>query len=295
MTKRLYIIGNGFDLHHGIPSRYSQFGDYLLNVDPASWRTICEYLFVDKDFWACFEERLASFDEDAIIDYAEQFLVSYGADDWSDAYHHDFEYEIEQVVDALSRKLRDHFAAWIRQLPPPVEGTYSLIRSVDPGALFLTFNYTPTLETLYGATPANVLHIHGNASVASDQIVLGHGWERLDEEKLSPKVHEDTDTRFAGGYRLIDSYFADTFKPTIALIERNSGFFGRISNVDEVFVLGHSLSEIDAPYLHEVIRRIRPDATWTVSYHGSSAEAEDRMNGLGVSPALSRFHPLSLL
>ncbi|BBB12888.1 AbiH family protein [Sphingopyxis sp. FD7] len=106
MTKRLYIIGNGFDLHHGIPSRYSQFGDYLLNVDPASWRTICEYLFVDKDFWACFEERLASFDEDAIIDYAEQFLVSYGADDWSDAYHHDFEYEIEQVVDALSRKLR---------------------------------------------------------------------------------------------------------------------------------------------------------------------------------------------
>ncbi|BBB12895.1 bacteriophage abortive infection AbiH family protein [Sphingopyxis sp. FD7] len=195
----------------------------------------------------------------------------------------------------LILKLRDHFAAWIRQLPPPVEGTYSLIRSVDPGALFLTFNYTPTLETLYGATPANVLHIHGNASVASDQIVLGHGWERLDEEKLSPKVHEDTDTRFAGGYRLIDSYFADTFKPTIALIERNSGFFGRISNVDEVFVLGHSLSEIDAPYLHEVIRRIRPDATWTVSYHGSSAEAEDRMNGLGVSPALSRFHPLSLL
>ena len=27
--QNLYIIGNGFDLHHRIPSRYSQFGEWL--------------------------------------------------------------------------------------------------------------------------------------------------------------------------------------------------------------------------------------------------------------------------
>ncbi|ABE65044.1 conserved hypothetical protein (plasmid) [Nitrobacter hamburgensis X14] len=295
MANRLFIIGNGFDLHHGIPSRYSQFGEYLLAVDPTAWQMINEYLYVDEDFWACFEERLASFDEDAVINHAEQFLVGYGADDWSDAYHHDFEYEIEQVVDALSRKLRDHFAAWIRQLPPPIPDTYSPVRCIDPGALYLTFNYTPTLEATYGVPSANVLHIHGNATIPSDQIVLGHGWERLEEEKLSPKVHEDTDTRVAGGYQLIDGYFSGTFKPTDDILCRNAAFFSGITNIDEVLVLGHSLSDVDVAYLHEVIRSIRPYATWTVSYHGSPVGEVERMGRLGVSPALSRFCPLSLL
>jgi len=30
---RLFVIGNGFDLHHGIPSRYSDFGEYIQSVD----------------------------------------------------------------------------------------------------------------------------------------------------------------------------------------------------------------------------------------------------------------------
>jgi hypothetical protein len=29
MEETLYIIGNGFDLHHGIPSKYSDFKIYL--------------------------------------------------------------------------------------------------------------------------------------------------------------------------------------------------------------------------------------------------------------------------
>ncbi|WP_084646384.1 AbiH family protein [Devosia insulae] len=33
MSKRLYIVGNGFDRHHGIPSDYSEFGAYLKGVD----------------------------------------------------------------------------------------------------------------------------------------------------------------------------------------------------------------------------------------------------------------------
>lgn len=295
MADRLFIIGNGFDLHHGIPSRFSQFGEYLLAADSSALRTINEYLYIDEDFWACFEERLASFDEDAVIDHAEQFLVGYGADDWSDANHHDFEYEIEQVVDALSRKMRNHFADWIRQLPPVIPGYYSPVRCIDPGARFLTFNYTPTLESIYGVSPANVLHIHGNATVPSDQIVLGHGWERLDEEKLSPRVDENTDTRIAGGYQLIDGYFADTFKPTDEIIERNAAFFGGLADIDEVIVLGHSLSEVDAPYLSEVIRGIRFLANWTVSYHENPEREIERMGNLGVVRNQMRFCPLSQL
>jgi len=45
---------------------------------------VFRYFAVDADFWSEFEERLASFDTDTLIDDASQFLVSYGADDWSE-------------------------------------------------------------------------------------------------------------------------------------------------------------------------------------------------------------------
>lgn len=92
MSSNLFVIGNGFDLHHGIQSRFSDFGRRIAEVAPDLLELINEYLFVDEDFWNCFESRLATFDPDNVIDHAEQFLVPYGADDWSDAAHHDFEY-----------------------------------------------------------------------------------------------------------------------------------------------------------------------------------------------------------
>ncbi|WP_265468328.1 AbiH family protein [Aeromonas salmonicida] len=32
-TQTLYIIGNGFDLHHGLPTQYKHFKDLLNMVD----------------------------------------------------------------------------------------------------------------------------------------------------------------------------------------------------------------------------------------------------------------------
>lgn len=295
MGSKLFVIGNGFDLHHGIPSRFSDFGRSVAASDPDVVRLIDEYLFVDEDFWSCFEARLATFDADNVIDYAEQFLVSYGAEDWSDAFHHDFEYEIEQVVDGLSRRLHTRFAKWIRSLPIPDAGAVPLVQCVDPAARFLSFNYTPTLQRLYGVPDRNVLHIHGHSSDPDDGIVLGHGWERTAEDMLAREVNEDTDTRVAGGYRLIDEYFADTFKPTEHIVERYRAEFDSLGDVTEVIVLGHSLADVDAPYFREVIARTRASTTWTVScYLEPSAEME-RLEALGVPLHLARFAPLSAM
>ncbi len=104
--EKLFIIGNGFDLAHGIPSSFFDFGRYLDVVDPTISRLIRDYLFVHDDFWSCFEERLGTFDSENVIEHATNYLASYGADDWSDSGHHDFEYEIEQIVEGLSTDLR---------------------------------------------------------------------------------------------------------------------------------------------------------------------------------------------
>lgn len=295
MNQRLFIIGNGFDLHHGIPSRYSDFGRYVEQKDPTVHRLIREYLFVDKDFWNEFEDRLASFDSDAVIDYAENFLVSYGADDWSDADHHNFEYEIEQIVEGIATKLRKHFADWVRGLPIPVADTSPILRCVDQYALFLSFNYTPTLQSLYNVPEHNVLHIHGCSRNTNDEIVLGHGWEQQNEEMLSRHVDESTDTRVAGGYRLIDDYFAATFKPTIKTIERHKLFFASLRNVSEVWVLGHSLSEVDISYFDEVLAHINPSTSWTISHYNNLFEMQSRFSQLGVSDGNVRFADLGQL
>ncbi|MFD3191883.1 bacteriophage abortive infection AbiH family protein [Sedimentitalea sp. HM32M-2] len=246
MTEKLFIIGNGFDLHHGIPSGYGDFGRYVEQNDPATFQLINEYLFVDEDFWYCLEERLATFDSDKILDHAANFLVSYGVDDWSDADHHNYEYEIQQVAGGLSCDMRDRFADWVRSLPIPNAKFSPKIACVSPEAHFLNFNYTPTLQQAYNVPDQNVLHIHGRASEPNSKLVLGHGWERDADESLSRYVDEDTDTRVAGGYHLIDQYFADTFKPAGSIIALNKSFFTGLQNVREIWVLGHSLADVDA-------------------------------------------------
>lgn len=53
-------------------------------------------------------------------------------------------------------------------------------------AAFLTFNYTPTLETLYNIDENIIFHIHGKAGT-DDELVLGHGVSEGDIEKMLEK------------------------------------------------------------------------------------------------------------
>jgi hypothetical protein len=70
MTSTLYIIGNGFDLYHGIPSAYKQFGTFVRDHSPDVYASIENYLATDDDFWSNFEARLADFDANALIEHA---------------------------------------------------------------------------------------------------------------------------------------------------------------------------------------------------------------------------------
>ncbi|WP_292620253.1 AbiH family protein [Mesorhizobium sp.] len=106
MVQTLYVIGNGFDLHHGIESGYRHFGEYLKANDAATFEVVERYFELDADFWSDFGARLASFNIDTLAEDASEFLVSYGADKWRDSYHHDYQYLISQAVEAVSVKMR---------------------------------------------------------------------------------------------------------------------------------------------------------------------------------------------
>ena len=48
--KKLYIIGNGFDLYHNIPSSLSQFKAFIKKEDSFVFNEVDKYLPVDEDW-----------------------------------------------------------------------------------------------------------------------------------------------------------------------------------------------------------------------------------------------------
>ncbi len=292
----LYIVGNGFDLHHGVQSSYAAFGKYLKEVDADTYDQLVRYFSVDDDFWWQLEAKLAHLDADSLLDEASAYLSSYGADDWSDAGHHDYEYELDRVVVAISSTLHFRFSEWVRQLViPPPRLIDSKLLPLRRDARYLTFNYTDTLQRVYGICDASVIHIHGSAARAKDQIVLGHDWERTAADSFNHGIDpESADVRVMGGNEIIDRYFTDTFKPTACVIETLQPFFRSLSGIKKIFIMGHSLSSVDLPYLLELRRHLcNRDVQWQVSFHGSSEDAEAGMNSIGIDANEIRFVPLT--
>lgn len=267
----LYIIGNGFDRHHRMATSYQDFGSFLKQHYRQITDLLDEYLPTHEgdDFWNHFEERLADFDAETLIENPEQFIVSYGADDWSDAYHHDYAYEVDKVVRGVSEELLKAFTQWVRQIEIPHHLDAVLRARVDPRCRFISFNYTDTLQRLYEVPDSHVWHIHGSAR-RNDRLILGHAWNKKGKEKWVAKYDPDhDDPRQLEGANIIDRYFTETFKPTNTIIAENAGKFASLHDVTAVHVLGHSLAVVDLPYLEKVAQSISPAAEWRISYYGT--------------------------
>lgn len=285
-NRKLYVIGNGFDLCHGIPCHYWQFKEFVQEHDPNLLRAVEDYLPAEAD-WSDLESSLAEIDIDSMIDDLEHFMMSYGADDWSDSGHHDFQYEIGRIIEELSTDLRRQFGQWIRQLPIPTPTTAPLrLQTIDPTAFFLSFNYTSTLRELYCVPDAHVLHIHGRADLPDSDLILGHAWNPQERRSLNDRPDiEDLDTRLVEAHSILDRYFSKTFKPSGLLIQEHRPFFEGLTDVEEVCVLGHSLSKVDEPYFHALLAIPSiASARWQVACFTEDDEREKpaRLRELGL-------------
>lgn len=284
---KLYIVGNGFDLWHGIPSGYWNFKEYVRQRDRDVFSAVEDYLPAGDD-WSSVESALAGIDVENIIDDLGHFMASYGDDDWSDSGHHDFQYEVEQVVGRLSTQLTALFGEWIRALPIPTPATAkALLKRVDVEAAFLTFNYTLTLQKLYAVPDAHVLHIHGEAKTADDELILGHAWNPEHRKSLNDRDDiEEIDTRLMEAHDILDDFFSKTFKPSERLILQHQAFFDQLRSVDTVYVLGHSLSDVDLPYLKALLEiPAVAAARWHVACREEEEwpERRERLVEIGIS------------
>jgi hypothetical protein len=262
----LYIIGNGFDLSHGIKSSYWHFKNFVEANNKPLFESLEKYFYPD-DFWSVFEEALADLDTDVIRDEAANYLQSYGADDWSDAYHHDYQYEIDQRIDIVTAQLKNEFTKWVLSLSVP-DSTNGVI-VFKGNALFLNFNYTPTLQRIYNIPSERILHIHNAAVNMDSNLILGHGRKpSVKKDGTRQNDNEDSgDPRVQEGEDLISDYFSATYKSTEGIIQQHPGFFLTLKALKHIYVLGHSLAPVDIPYFKEILKNIDVESTsWTVSF-----------------------------
>ncbi|MDF3930532.1 bacteriophage abortive infection AbiH family protein [Pseudomonas putida] len=292
-AKTLYVIGNGFDLYHGISSSYGQFKEYVRANDSEVFDWVEEYIPAGE-YWGDLEDSLAYLDTENIVDERTQFLGSYGDDDWSDSGHHDFQYEIERVATGLSSTLQELFSQWVSSLviPDPSTATVKL-QTIDPEAFYLTFNYTNTLTKLYGIEPDRVLHIHGSED-DGDELVLGHAWQAQHRTPLN-REDEDPDAydhRVAEAMTELERYFEKTFKPSEKIITDNEAFFRGLGSVEEVRVLGHGLSKVDGLYFVNLVEGLKDrPVPWIVAYREGAnlIKMRESLAGFGVSESLISF------
>lgn len=285
--KRLYIIGNGFDLHHGIKSKYSEFRDFLIGSKEKSVAIdilTSYYNANDDEFWNSFENNLSKFD---VKRYTSEKTFEYYPDfSKDDNIHKQVEnasFNAEIDFEILSDEIKNAFHDWICTLNRPDPNKKIYINKKD--GFFINFNYTKTLEDLYNI-PSNIIsHIHGCIG-KDEEFIIGHGDKISANDITNNTVEElpddcvtleEIEKYYEGQYDPIESEIMDvtvdcvnTFlkKDVSGIIQNNYHIFEYLDKLEEVYIYGWSFSDVDLPYLMRImaINKNLSNIKWIISF-----------------------------
>lgn len=282
MMTTLYIIGNGFDLYHGLHTNYSDFHDFLschgeedlIDSMERYWGHY-DVLHGEHTLWSDLESALGEYN---VKDIMDDMFEGHTLDiDHISSSIGEVDAEVTENFVPLRERLNEQFSSWVRSMDFSRISRKSLY-GFDPSGLFLVFNYTDTLEKVYGVSSSQVLHIHGDAGNLADELIVGH-------DKLYKEVPQEDDFYDRTEYQhQIASVINGLYKDTAKIISRHHEFFSQLSSIDTVVVYGHSIADVDLPYFQEIKKNIQPNATWHISYHGDSLpDVNKRVSNLGVS------------
>ena len=260
--RKLIIVGNGFDLYHDLKTQYIQYRQYLLSHGYGgvvhSFEIGNDELESDIDFlWKDIESIIGLLNYES----AYHLLTSTDSEDWTDASNHDFEHEVSRMTDYWPI-LKDKMKEWINSIEY-TNHKNNLLTFINDDSYYISFNYTSTLEILYGICPDNILYIHGN-SQRDNELILGHNHKSYYPEWDDSS--EETDIRLRRAGEIMERHRLNTIKPVDLIIEKNADFLNAVNNVEEIFVLGLSYADVDLKYL-EYISNINKNMKWNFSWY----------------------------
>ena len=214
----------------------------------------------DREYllWRRFEEALGKFDTEGIFAYStEDIQIDYDHAMRDTAVVEDVP---EQEFRSLSDEMQETFEAWVSSN----NHLHVRPRSIplfDASGLFLSFNYTDTLESVYGVAHSQIAYIHGNAS-RGDRLIVGHCNHVAEIRDDDMPLYEENSRN-----SIIRQGNAQA-KDTAEAISRHLSFFQMLhQQVDAIVVYGHSLAMVDDPYFAEVIGHTGKFVPWYFSWH----------------------------
>lgn len=277
----LNIIGNGFDLMHGVKSSYYNFRDTLGKNN--SLRFALETYLNVEDLWADFEDALAYINSDAMFGVVDMWLDDFDAYD-SNAQAADFFAAVDTAtgpVQTIINDLPQRFRMWVESLKVP-DMAYTPLNGVIRNSKTLNFNYTEFIEDLYGVEKENVCYIHGcrrkEKYHPKDKLIIGHvpgagdddlvGDFRLPKYQNSRK-REMVEAAIDTAARNLSWYDEETTKNCKDIIKNHQEFFDGLSNLSRIIVVGHSLSPVDWDYFKKIIsiNKNQNNIEWLISCH----------------------------
>ena len=268
----LVIIGNGFDIHHGLATSYADFRNYLIQNGNASFVEQLESFFQSEYYdekegrhkfllWSNLEAAIGDYDIDSL--YHE-------LTDWI---HVDYDHMIQSATQ-YEDSPNDFLAPLMDGLPGVVNSWISKVSLhgvvadvvLPRDAKYLSFNFTTVLEDVYRIPEDRILHVHGLIG-GTEELIVGH------------KVYTDESEAFEVGApifqdeakRNIIGIMNERRKPTEEIISKHQPFFKSLQDITDIYVYGHSYSMVDRDYYEEIQKNVGPETKWHLGCHDDSA------------------------
>ena len=249
----LYFIGNGFDLFHGLKTKFIHFYSWLnlKDYEHEQFAYDLECLFPCSGIhgnwlWTDFEKALGGID----VDYIHEQYSGKEKDAFCDE---EYQNRAAHYLRHVTKRIPNYLKEWLKESYHPCVKNDTL--HLNPESRYLSFNYTMLLEDVYNIPSDNVLHIHGSIKNVNP-LTTGHFVYFPDKDE-DPKSYN-----IERSWQNITQEANSLRKPVEKIIKDNKLFFTSLSNIKNIVIFGHSLSKIDRQYFTEVVKNVYEDARW---------------------------------
>mgnify|MGYP004557646153 FL=1 len=285
----LYIVGNGFDLAHGLKTKYNDFRNWLEESGFHSFVNRMEALYPDvknaNGEWNDIETALGHFKMKDVIAYDKNYTDCNTAGN--------VVLPVGNNIKSVTASLSGNLWKWIKSVDLLKTKRMFLL---NENALFVSFNYTLTLETVYGIPQDKTWHVHGSISDKTNVLVIGYGVDEKFDNAPNPTAYNLTDDDKRR------NMMADMVKRVPLYIDKFHKWsnFSKMKTIKHVKVIGHSCSKVDQAYFEDIANAISADADWTFYYHASKSKkycakfAKDVVNLVGSKQCVKVKHDSKL-
>ena len=225
MAKKLFIIGNGFDIDLGLKTRYSDFANSKV------WDKLMENTYgFDQDLLGALrdaKEKEAWFDiEKTMNDYVRAIRPEYLTTDLVEKDKRSF----TEVAKALAEYLKKEQETRTLESNRYAAQVLRLVSEVS-GFEYYTFNYT-SLGSIanscgFKIDTSKITHVHG--SLGNDSIILGVLTDPANQ------IHEQYSFMYKDNSRFYSS----------------NNMYEDFEKADDIIFFGHSVNGMDFPYFKD--------------------------------------------